>query len=329
MAHELDMSNDRANMAFVGETPWHGLGSQLTESATIETWRTEAGLDWTIEGADVMYDPDGKGSRVAKLKRQVLFRSDTLEPLSVVGNEYNIVQPAEVLEFFRDLTEAGGFKLHTAGSLFGGRQVWALAKIGPDAAIAKVDKIGGFLLLSTSCDGTKATTAKFTTVRVVCNNTLSLALGRDNGDDTIRVPHSTKFKPEAVKEDLGVGVHAFEAFMAKARKLAKVKIDATKALHVLKEGFADAVDSDYAEWDSDKFAKLPTVTRIMELNNGGQIAGDLATVNGTAWGLVNAVTEFYDHHVRAASPSNRLDSAWFGKGDFVKKCVLEQACTLL
>ena len=333
MAHELDMSNDRANMAYVGETPWHGLGARIDGKATIDDWRKAAGLDWTIMGSDVWYDT-GDGVPVpAELTRQVLYRSDTKAALSVVGQDYNIVQPGDVLEFFGDLTETAGFEMHTAGSLFGGRKLWALAKIGDDATIMKKDKVGGYLLLTTSCDGTMATTAKFTSIRVVCNNTLSMAVPRrgdedEDEGDTIKVAHSMKFDPKEVKERLGVGVEAFEQFMQQARALAKIKLDDAKALHVLREGFADAIDGDYAEYDSEKFGKVPTVAKIMALYQGGQIGYDIGTVKNTAWGLVNATTEFYDHHVRAARTDNRLESAWFGKGDFVKRCVWEQALEL-
>lgn len=332
MAHELDMSNNRANMAFVGETPWHGLGAQIDGKASIDDWRVAAGLDWTIMQSDVWYSPDTEAVP-ADLNKQVLFRSDTKRALSVVGSDYKIVQPGDVLEFFRSLTEAGGFEMHTAGSLFGGRKLWALAKIGDDAAVAKKDKVGGYLLLTTSCDGTMATTAKFTSVRVVCNNTLSMAVPRSDRaaeGENVKVPHSTQFDASAVHDALGVGHAAFSKFIDEAKRLAKVKLDDTKALWVLREGFADAIDADYAEMDSEKFSKVPTVAKVLDLYQGKQIGYDaIDAVHGTAWGVVNAVTEFYDHHVRAKSIDNRLESAWFGKGNFVKKCVWERALELV
>lgn len=328
MSHELDMSNGKANMAYSGAVPWHGLGQQIVGLATIDEWKAAAGLNWTIEGSPVYYIPRGPDHPIpADVTRQVLFRSDTKAPLSVVGDDYRTVQPGEILEFFRSLTESAGFQMETAGSLYGGRKIWGLARIGPDAAVAKKDKVGGFLLLTTSCDGTMATTAKFTTVRVVCRNTLHVAL--PGAEDSVRVPHSTNFNHDKVKAELGVGVGAFESFMQKARSLAKVKLDDVKAMHVLREGMADAIDAEYAEMDSEKFGKLPTVQRIMKLYSGEQIGFDIGTVKGTAWGLVNACTEFYDHHVRAASVDNRMQSAWFGKGNFVKTCVFDQACELI
>lgn len=333
MAHEIDMTTGKAAIAFVGATPWHGLGQRIDAKASIESWQKAAGMDWTIMQSDVWFAPHGSDVAIpAGLPRQVLYRSDTKAPLSVVGDRYNIVQPHDVLEFFRDLTETGGFEMHTAGVLFGGQKLWALASIGKNAAIAKTDKIGGYLLLTTSCDGTMATTAKFTSIRVVCNNTLSMAVPRGDkasATENVKVPHSAKFDHEAVKRELGLGAAAWDAFIQQARALAKVKLDDAKALHVLREGWADAVDSEVAEMDFGKFGALPTIERIMKLFKGGAAGSDMDSAAGTAWGLVNAVTEFYDHHARAKLTDNRLESAWFGKGNFVKTCLFEQALELV
>ncbi len=122
----------------------------------------------------------------------MLYRSDTKTPLSVVSNRYQVVQPREVLEFYRDLTEVSGYELETAGVLKGGRKFWALARTGQSTALKGNDQIIGYLLLATSCDGTLATTATPTTVRVVCNNTLTIAL--DGTARAIKVPHNTRFE---------------------------------------------------------------------------------------------------------------------------------------
>jgi len=171
MAHEITIRADGyAEMAFVGETPWHGLGQALDPNSDLATWRKAAGMDWTIESAPVEFiGQDFEG-------QNVLYRSDTKAPLSVVSNRYKAVQPAEVLEFFDNLVKENGFRLHTAGTLFGGKRMWALAETGKFGEIVKDDGVGGFLLLSTSADRSLATTARFTSVRVVCNNTLSMAV---------------------------------------------------------------------------------------------------------------------------------------------------------
>lgn len=108
----------------------------------------------------------------------MLFRSDTKAPLSVVSQRFQVVQPSEILDFYRDLTEVSGFDLNqTAGVLKGGRKIWALARTGQSSTLKGNDVNNADVLLATAYDGTLATTAQFMSIRVVCNNTLAVALG--------------------------------------------------------------------------------------------------------------------------------------------------------
>ncbi|MCV2392652.1 DUF932 domain-containing protein, partial [Acinetobacter baumannii] len=173
MAHQIE------TMAFVGQTPWHGLGNQLSPHRPIEVWAKQAGMDWRIESSNVSYmakNARGQSIIMPYEEQRVLYRSDTHTPLSVVSQRYQEVQPKEILEFYRDLTEQSGFELETAGVLKGGKKFWALARTGQSAALKGKDVSNGYVLLATACDGTLATTAQFTSIRVVCNNTLAIAL---------------------------------------------------------------------------------------------------------------------------------------------------------
>jgi len=125
MAHELDMTRGTAAMAYVGEKPWHLLGTELQQDASVDEWITSAGLDWEVVPAEVQYTIPGAAPLfIPDVKtmsdRKVLFRSDTKDPLAVVGKDFKVVQPRQVVEFFRDLVEKNNMKLSTAGSLFGG-----------------------------------------------------------------------------------------------------------------------------------------------------------------------------------------------------------------
>ena len=189
------MSHLIERMAYVGETPWHSLGTQLPARQPIDVWAENAGMNWLILEAPVQYRPfAGQGEAPLQTvdEQKVLYRSDTQAALSVVGGRYKIVQPREVLEFYRDLADAGGYELETAGVLKGGRKLWALARTGHSAQLVGRDTVDGYLLLATSCDGTLATVAMPTSVRVVCNNTLSVAL--KGAVQCVRVPHSTTMK---------------------------------------------------------------------------------------------------------------------------------------
>lgn len=239
MSHAIDMSNARANMAYAAgtETPWHKLGSTINADASIEEWQQAAGLTFHIEQGDlVMRTKSGKLVDAKELSRHVLYRDDTLAPLSVVSGRYHVVQPKEVLEFFRDLVGAGGFKMNTAGSLHGGKKIWALAEIGEEAEILSGDRVQGYLLLATACDGTLATTAKFTSVRVVCQNTPHMATERGaKGGAEVKVPHFLKFDAKAAKKELGIASAVWGSFVESARLLAKVKLDEKKASSILRK----------------------------------------------------------------------------------------------
>ena len=315
MAHLVD------SMAYVGSTPWHGLGNNLTAHQPLDTWLVEAGMDWHIAQSDVLFNVVSDGLHIRPHSdAKVLYRSDTLAPLSVVSNRYKVVQPDEVLGFYKDLVEAGGFELETAGSLKGGRKLWALAKTGQDLKLQGNDRVKSYLLLATSCDGTLCTTAQFTSLRVVCNNTLQMALGDSTG--AIKVPHSTRFDAAAVKASLGLGLSHWEEFKAQTKALAQREVAPEEALRFFSDLLAQPLDEE-------SIILTPPVQRLNELYQGAGMGAELTSSRNTAWGLVNAVTEYIDHHRRARSQDHRLDSAWFGQGAQLKTRALNQALTLL
>lgn len=227
MAHLVE------SMAYVGTTPWHGLGHPLTPNQSIEVWAQQAGMDWRIESSDVSYmaqNQRGQNIIMPFEEQRVLYRSDTHAPLSVVSQRYQEVQPKQILEFYRDLTEQSGFELETAGVLKGGKKFWALARTGQSFALKSKDVSNGYILLATACDGTLATTAQFTSIRVVCNNTLAIALkGQNSSAGVVKVPHSTKFDAQKIKQQLGISVRAWEDHMYEMKQLSQRKVSQSEA----------------------------------------------------------------------------------------------------
>ena len=315
------MSHLVETMAYVGATPWHGLGKQLTEQQPIDVWLHEAGMNWTIEQSDVLFNvsPDGMHIRMHR-DAKVLYRSDTLAPLSVVSPRYKVVQPHEVLHFYNDLVHAGGFELETAGVLKGGKKLWALAKTGQETLVRSGDRVKAYLLLATSCDGTLCTTAQFTSVRVVCNNTLQIAVGDNTG--AVKVPHSTVFDPLAVKDALGLGLSDWDVFMRNIKALSQRPISPEEATQY----FADVLDEPMPVEDA---TPSKAMQQLHALYSGAGMGSMLTGTRGTAWGLVNAVTEYVDHHRRARSSDYRLDSAWFGQGATLKQRAMHKSLILL
>jgi phage/plasmid-like protein (TIGR03299 family) len=252
----------------------------------------------------------------------VLYRGDTQAPLSVVSDGYKIVQPREVIEFFRDLVEAGDMRLHTAGSLYGGERIWALAKLAEDFRLMGQDQIGGYLLLATSCDGTFSTTGQFTSVRVVCNNTLRMSLSGDH-QGRVKVPHSRRFNAEAVKAQLGLGKVAFAEFAEVAERLAARKVTRSEAVQWLIDTFGDpekAVD----EQEKGAAQLMKKVWDACRKSPGAT----MRSADGTAWGLVNGATYYFDHERNTRTDDSRFDRAQFGDGAAAKQRALENALKL-
>lgn len=296
MAHEIDMSNNRANMAYVGHVPWHGLGSSLTEDAPLEVWRKEAGMDWSVRKTALTY-PNDAGELKIFPDRHVLYRSDNSGALGVVSSDYRIVNPGEVMEFFRDLIEGHGFKMETAGCLFGGRKFWALARTGDSVRIMGQDEIKPYLLMATSCDGSMSTAVHLTSVRVVCNNTLRMSIGPDASRAQIRVPHSATFQAESVKSQLGIVGDAWDAFIGNIDRLAKFQIGRDEAIQLVADELKDEwKNKDGGDMAPHEMVEASTVLRrIIKLYDSESLGNDYRSSRGTAWGLVNAVTQWCDH----------------------------------
>ena len=329
MAHLID------TMAYVGETPWHGLGNELSPKQPIEVWAREAGMDWRIESSDVSYmanNVKGQSLILPFDNNKVLYRSDTLEPLSVVSQRYQEVQPREILEFYRDLTEQSDFELETAGVLKGGRKMWALARTGQSMTLKGGDVSNGYLLLATACDGTLATTAQFTNIRVVCNNTLAVSLANGNGG-MVKVPHSTSFDGDRVKQQLGVSVKQWNEHMYEMKQLTQRRVTQAEAANYLSRVFNDQDDDiilfNSAKKEKDAVPNAKAMNQVMNMFNGQVRGADLDSARDTAYGLLSAMTEYVDHERRAMSTDHRLDSAWFGAGAKLKDKSLEEAFVLI
>ena len=350
MAHQIEQ------IAYVGETPWHGLGNQLSPHQPIEVWAQQAGMYWRIESSDVSYmaqNERGQSIIMPYEEQRVLYRSDTHAPLSVVSQRYQEVQPKQILEFYRDLTEQSGFELETAGVLKGGKKFWALAKTGQTSALKGKDVSNGYILLATACDGTLATTAQFTSIRVVCNNTLAIALkGQNSSAGVVKVPHSTKFDAQKIKQQLGISVRAWEDHMYEMKQLSQRKVTQGEAAAYFDAVFnntslsvpeqEDGIIQFYRNVAMQVQSNNPAtkadnktepngraMSKVMTMFNGQGRGAELSSAKDTAYGLLCSITEFADHERRAMSQDHRLDSAWFGAGAGLKQRGLEQALAMI
>lgn len=334
-------ANGKAEMAALEDVAvwWESEAIQagrLKPNASIEDWIQTAGMEFLIRKSKISYAADRAGKDIRTLDDQVvLSRSDTGEALGIVGAGYQVVQPFEVLEFFRDLVATQGYQLTTAGTLFGGRKFWALARV-TEAVISGWDKVGAYVLLTTSADGSMSTELRETTVSVVCANTLRMALEGRAGEGVIRMSHRSRFDAKSLQSKMGLTADHFDAFVTAANALTKMKVSTAAAeafvMQLLKSGRGDEPSADgevetpalvqtftEAEMEEEVKSRKPRgFDAILELFEG---AGRGSTQKGrvsTAWGLVNAVTEYVDHHATAKSDEHRAARAWYGTGDGLK-----------
>jgi phage/plasmid-like protein (TIGR03299 family) len=316
MSHGIYIDeNNKASFAHTGsrEAIWHRLGSELPEGASIEVWKTAAGMDWNVKESDVIYwnESDAaleKSNFLATKsrfpKRKILYRSDTGSPLSIVGENYNVVQPQEALEFFRDLTESHGMKLSTAGCLFNGARYWALAETGRTGEILNGDIIKGHLLFITSVDGTLSTTARFVSTRVVCNNTLTVAMNEDC-TNLIRKTHRSNWDSQQAKIEMGLLDKNWESFLDDLRRLSECRMTDVEVNTFFEKTLFDP-KRDLAK---QRPAEIRKVNRVMDLYYNGAGA---AQATKTAYGALNAATNLLTHGTPRTSPDKNFWNGYIG-----------------
>lgn len=311
MAHLIENNEitGKAEIAYINKKPWHGLGQQLTADAPIEVWRKEAGLDWEAQTSPVLFQHNGETKLVKN--QNVIYRNDTGNALGIVSHRYKVHQPSDVLDFFNTLVQSAGFTLEVAGAIKGGKRIWALANVNKEAVVLHDDAIKGYLLLSTSFDGSAATIGQFTSIRVVCNNTLSAA-DTETAPSRVMLTHGTDFDAAIMRDRLGLIVGGFDGMMDKYRAFARADVSSQYAKNFINQLFPAMLDPETQTLKESRGYK-----RVLQLFDGAGIGASDQGVYGTRWGLLNAVTQYIDHE-RGHNVDSRMNNAWFGNGNRMK-----------
>lgn len=315
MSHAIEMVDGVPCMAYAGETPWHGLGTKVDPDIAPIEMLEAAGLDWEVNKIPAYCEING--SQVASGKSG-LVRSSDGRILDVVSDEWNPVQNLEAFEFFNDFIAAGEMQMHTAGSLRDGQIVWALAKINDSFELCGgKDVVESYLLFSNPHRFGQSIDVRFTPIRVVCNNTLTLSLNQ-KAQNAVRVTHRTQFDADSVKETLGVAKEKLAKYKEMAQFLSSRKASNEDVVEYFKRVFP--VLSQKAKEDQRK--ELSKSAKIAIAINDEQPGADFG--RGTFWQLFNAST-FMTDHVIGRSDDSRLASAWFGPNKALKTRALETA----
>lgn len=326
MAHELEIRNGQASMMYVGEVPWHGLGTKLAHPATSAEAIQAARLDWKVVKMP-LWAADGGGCEESNrfaVVRSDLWGTDTDAILGVVGPGYTPLQNHEAFQFFDDIVGEGAAIYHTAGALGNGRRVWILAQLPTSIRVAGDDHVDKFLLLSNSHDGSSCVEVKFTPVRVVCQNTLSLALrwGR-----TLRIPHTRHVKDRLAeaRELLGIVEDGFAKAGMVFRRMAELPMSRGALTWYLQEVFPYPADGE----DAARAARAARHRSWAEYFFREGAGNREEKVRGTLWAAYNGVTEYVDHRKLDQTSDRRLASLWFGEGRRVKARAFAAAASML
>jgi phage/plasmid-like protein (TIGR03299 family) len=302
MAHEVEVVEGVAQMAYAGETPWHGLGTQVSNELSPAQMQTKAGLDWTVHEVEAYVDVNGDKIPTGQ---KSLIRSSDNKVLTNVGGAWNPVQNTEAFEFFSEYVLAGDMEMNTAGSLKGGRNVFALAKVNESFSILGEDQVDSYLLFSNPHEYGKAIDIRFTPIRVVCNNTLTFSLNT-RSSNFVKLNHRTKFNADMVKEQMGLASEKFAQYKDMAEFLSTKKFSVDALINYYAEVFpythktseAPSTVEDLSKNAQDAYAVLDT--------QPGANFGE-----GTWWQALNSVTYLTDHKL-GRNADSRMQSAWFG-----------------
>lgn len=298
MAHAVE------TMAYAGELPWHGLGVKVAEDLTPREMQEAAGFDWTVEKLPMFANKGGTDIRIPS--QQALVRSTDNKVLSVIGQNWEPVQNDEAFDFFVDFVKQGNMQMHTAGSLQDGKMVWALAKVDDDFELFNGDKVESYLLFSNPHQYGKSIDVRFSPIRVVCNNTLTMAL---NGKAGVSLDHRKAFDAQTVQQTLGLAKESMDEYKEVAEFLGSKKFTQDTLTNYFADVFGKSSKS-----EKDNIILTRNGQRALEVIDTQPGAN---YQKGTFWQALNAVTYMTDHEL-ANTRDNRVHSAWFG-GNRVKK----------
>ena len=277
----------------------------------------KAGLDWKVREVESFVEYDGK--RMPTGQKSLIRESDS-KILTNVGENWNPVQNETAFEFFSEFVMSGDMEMHTAGSLKDGQMVWALAKVKDSFELFGGDKVDSYLLFSNPHQYGKSIDVRFTPIRVVCNNTLTLSLDSKK-DNSVKVGHRVEFDASQVKQALGIANQKLNTYKEMAEYLGSKRFTTDSYVEYLNTVFPRTADKRV----QDKPLSVDTLSRnarlafdVVDFQPGAGFA------QGSWWQAFNSVT-FVTDHVQGRSNDNRLYSSWFGGNQLRKRDAMKTA----
>lgn len=292
------MSANVETMFSVRQVPWHGLGTTVNEAPTSAEALNLAGLNWTVDQTPV-YTDAGIEIRGYKANR----RSSDGSILGIVSDRYKIVQNTEAFEFTDTIvgeTENGVVKYETAGSLCGGKKIWLLAKM-PTQKILD-DDVEPYMFFSNSHDGSGAIKVGLTPIRIVCNNTLNIALANAKRQWSTKHIGDMQSKLEEAKLCLQLADKYMDNLAIEAERLANTKLYKEQIDEILNEMFP--VEEDASERKKNNVKELKNEYYMC------YVQPDIAKFIGTAYGAINAMSDLVTHSSPKRNTANFNENRW-------------------
>jgi phage/plasmid-like protein (TIGR03299 family) len=273
-----------------------------------------AGLNWTVEKHNAYYKTeDGTFHRAPS--KQALVRSSDGRYLDIVGDNWIPVQNAEAFEFFNEYVEAGGMEMHTAGSLKDGKVIWALAKVNESFSLfGGKDQVDSYFLLSNPHQFGRGVDIRFTPIRVVCNNTLSLSLD-GKASLGISLNHRSEFDPQRVKEALAEASQRLDKYREMSEFLTTKRYKQDDLFEYFNRVFPktsgapksfDELMKSFKQGQSQASRNANLAMELVHTQPGARYG------EGTWWQAYNTVT-YMTNHVLGRNDDTRMQSVWYGQ----------------
>lgn len=297
----------------------HRLGNNTDE------WAKKARLDWEIKESDVAYTTDGK--KVSLFPgRRVFFRSDTEDPLAIVGAKFKAVQPKDILDFYGEIADRYGFKLAVAGEIAMGKKIWAMAETPHSFSLTKGDELKGGLFVMTGCDGSLSTQGFFTSFRLWCLNQLPVIDRHARKGRKLQVfkcTHGSAFSSKRVEHDLELMAENWDSLKKAAGALSDKNVTEKQAVDFFQKVFMAVPEGEVlmSVGEIEDLKDNVTIKRLLTTYRKGE---GQQSIHGTAWGVVNAVTNYLDHGQKSKDPAVRIRKGWID-GAKKKTTVMESA----
>jgi len=291
-------------MAYAGQSPWGDIGTQVSNDLSPQQIMEKADLNWSVDKVQTYADYQGEKIPTGM---EALVRSSDNKILTQVGKNWEPCQNETAFEFFNEYCLEGGMDMESAGSLKGGKMVWALAKIKESFDVVKGDQVDSYLLFSNPHEYGKSIDVRFTPIRVTCMNTLAMAI-KGSAVNGMKVNHRKAFDPQIVKQTMGIAHEKFEQYKEVAQFLSKKRFTADSLIQYYNEVFPRTY----------KGKDEVIVNAYDDLTTNGQKAFDVLQsqpganfAQGSWWQALNSVTYLTDH-VMGREADSRMTSSWFG-----------------